>query len=73
MSSGRANAVRRASWVYKHDAEQYAFDNWLPCVHHILHAAPFENTNIPPGKKYEPWTVQGLIEEAKRNDAKAKI
>lgn len=51
-------------WLIDHDPEQYVYDNWQACVNHIVSGDPFENTNIPPGYTYEPWTMDGLTEMA---------
>jgi len=44
-----------------HDSEDYAYENFGRCVNHILNNAEFQNTNIPPGYEYEPWTAQELL------------
>ncbi|ORY63491.1 uncharacterized protein BCR38DRAFT_344406 [Pseudomassariella vexata] len=58
-------------WIVRHDAEKYAFENFEQCAEHVKNGAPFENTNTPPGKKYEPWTVKGLQEEVDQNSRRA--
>lgn len=55
-------------WITEHDAEKYAYDNFAGCAAHITSGAPFRNTNTPPGKTYEPWTVQSLQKEADENN-----
>ncbi|KAK0443903.1 uncharacterized protein EV420DRAFT_1013878 [Desarmillaria tabescens] len=49
------------TWLSKHDAEKYAYDNYDACAKHVLEGAPFTNTNTPPGYTYEPWTVEELL------------
>lgn len=56
------------SWITEHDAEKYAYVNFDACAAHITSGAPFRNTNTPPGKVYEPWTVQGLQRVADENN-----
>lgn len=51
-------------WINLHDPEDYVHQNWDKCVDHIEHGASFENTNIPPGYKYEPWTIDELLTAA---------
>jgi hypothetical protein len=49
-------------WIWAHDAEQYAYDNYDAALSHLLTGTPFRNTNIPPGYDYIPWTIQELFE-----------
>lgn len=56
------------AWITEHDAEKYAYDNFAACAAHILSGTPFRNTNTPPGKVYEPWTVEGLQKKADENN-----
>ena len=51
-------------WVIQHDPEQYVYDSWSKCVNHIVSGAPFQNTNIPPGYTYKPWTIDELLNAA---------
>ena len=44
-------------WVWGHDAERYATDNYAAALEHLRDGTEFENTNIPPGHKYQPWTL----------------
>jgi hypothetical protein len=53
------------SWITKHHPEAYVYARWEECVNHLLNGAPFENTNIPPGYTYAPWTIDELLEAAK--------
>ena len=48
-------------WVNDHDPEKYVYDNWDKCVNHLLGGTRFENTNIPPGYTYQPWTIDELL------------
>ncbi|KAF7593736.1 hypothetical protein BBP40_010911 [Aspergillus hancockii] len=57
-----------ANWVMHHDPEQYVYGNYGKCVNHIIAGAPFENTNIPPGYKYKPWTVKELMDASDRRE-----
>lgn len=59
------------SWMTEHDAEKYAYDNFAACAAHVTSGAAFQNTNTPPGKVYEPWTVRGLQLEADRNNRRS--
>jgi hypothetical protein len=61
--------LNRGEWVFGHDAEQYVYDNFQKCADHILRGTPFTNTNTPEGMVYEPWTIQGLVDDAERKRA----
>lgn len=45
-------------WVWDHDPERYATDNYEAVVKSLREGQPFSNTNLPPGHKYEPWTLE---------------
>ena len=53
-------------WLSSHDPEQYVYDNWQACSDHLLTGSAFQNTNLPPGYVYEPWTMEGMM-AASRN------
>lgn len=55
-------------WLIQHDPEQYTHDNYHKAAEHLLTGAPFENTNIPPGYKYKPWTVRELLTASERGE-----
>lgn len=50
---------RHHEWARGHDPVDYAERNYEAAERHVLDGAPFENTNTPPGEKYEPWTIAG--------------
>lgn len=54
-------AASVGKWISNHEPEQYVYDNWQTCLNHLVSGASFQNTNIPPGYTYEPWTMEGLI------------
>ena len=45
-------------WVWNHNPEVYARDNHEACLAHLLEGKPFQNTNVPPGHVYQPWTLE---------------
>ncbi|KAK6382281.1 hypothetical protein LTS17_004168 [Exophiala oligosperma] len=55
-------------WTSEHNPEQYVYDKWQAAVNHIVSGAPFQNTNLPPGYEYEPWTMDSLNLLAGMND-----
>ena len=57
------------AWVWNHNPEAYARDNYAACLAHLKEGAPFSNTNLPPGHVYEPWNLES---ETKRMKAGIK-
>jgi hypothetical protein len=58
-------AMTVGKWITSHDAEAYVYSKWSECVDHITGGcASFENTNIPPGYSYSPWTIDELLQLA---------
>jgi hypothetical protein len=51
-----------ASWVWNHDPEKYAIENYDKAVAFLLENFPFNNTNIPRGHVYKPWTLDELLD-----------
>ncbi|CAG9981058.1 unnamed protein product [Clonostachys byssicola] len=49
-------------WMWKHDPEQYVYDNYDKCADSITSGNPFDNTNYPPGHSCKPWTVEELTQ-----------
>jgi 2-polyprenyl-6-methoxyphenol hydroxylase-like FAD-dependent oxidoreductase len=52
-------------WVWAHDPETYAFENYGKAFNHLANGAPFVNTNIPKGYSYKPWTLDDMMELVK--------
>ena len=48
-------------WINIHDPEAYVHNNYGKCLNHVVSGTPFQNTNIPPGYRYEPWTIDELL------------
>lgn len=46
-----------------HDPEAYAYANYGNIVAHLFQGTPFKATNVPPGYEYQPWTIQGLLDD----------
>jgi hypothetical protein len=59
--------AKYGKWIWSHDAEQYAAENFGALRKHLEEQREdeWENTNLPPGFKYAPWTI-GELEEANR-------
>jgi 2-polyprenyl-6-methoxyphenol hydroxylase-like FAD-dependent oxidoreductase len=52
--------IRFAKWVFRHDPEAYVYEKYGPAFAHIVTGADFTNTNIPPGHKFVPWTIDEI-------------
>lgn len=44
-------------WVWGHDAEVYATENYYACSRAIQEGLEFQNTNLPPGHLYHDWNM----------------
>lgn len=53
-------------WIWNHDAEGYACENYEKALNHLVNGAPFENTNVPLGYVYSSWTIEELEVQQKR-------
>ncbi|KAI5923147.1 monooxygenase [Camillea tinctor] len=51
------NVVSQGKWLWSHNSELYATENFQKARAHIEHGASFENTNMPPGHKFSDWTL----------------
>lgn len=49
---------RIGRWIWNHDPEAYVRDNYVACLAHLVDGKPFQNTNLPPGHVYRPWTLE---------------
>ena len=48
-------------WLWAHDPEQYAYENYGLAAQHLITGAPFKNTNVPPGYVYKAWNIDELL------------
>lgn len=53
--------AKYGSWIWAHDAEKYAYDNYGNAAHFILDGKPFKNTNTPPRHVVRPWKIDELL------------
>lgn len=51
-------------WVWDHNPELYAAENYAKCLQHLRDGSEFRSTNIPPGHVYRPWSMES--ENARR-------
>ncbi|OKL62091.1 hypothetical protein UA08_02977 [Talaromyces atroroseus] len=49
------------SWIWKHDPEQYAIENYEKALANLTSGVEFVNTNIPPGHVCRPWTIDEVL------------
>ncbi|ROV99182.1 hypothetical protein VPNG_08236 [Cytospora leucostoma] len=47
-------------WIWGHDPERYAYENYSKAFRSLVDGTPFENTNIPRGYHYKPWTLKDI-------------
>lgn len=56
-SAGKNGPMWLGKWIWTHQPERYATDNFAAARTHLETGAPFEHTNIPKGFKWEPWSM----------------
>ncbi|EXJ61960.1 hypothetical protein A1O7_02392 [Cladophialophora yegresii CBS 114405] len=58
--------VRFPEWLFHHDPEEYVYEKYgLAFAHVVLGRDKFVNTNLPPGHKFRPWTIEEVREDAR--------
>ncbi|KAJ5808969.1 hypothetical protein N7474_010238 [Penicillium riverlandense] len=50
-----------AAWIWRHNPERYAIENYEAARTHLEDGKPFQNSNIPPGHVYQPWTIDEML------------
>ena len=53
------------SWIWAHDALQYAEDRYKAAVDAVKGGTELQNTNLPPGHVYQDWTIESEMEHEK--------
>lgn len=64
----RRAAPRLPKWVWSHDPEAYAYENYHKAVENIKKGVKMEEEqgyepNYPPGYKYESWSIERIMED----------
>lgn len=64
-------------WVWNHDPELYAEENYEKARASIKNGVRFDEDeslppNYPPGYKFEPWSIEQIIED-KRNGRETNL
>ncbi|OTB08689.1 hypothetical protein M426DRAFT_159593 [Hypoxylon sp. CI-4A] len=50
--------LRMGKWLWTHNPEKYATENFAKARDHLEKGTPFENTNLPLGHKWSDWTME---------------
>ena len=56
-------------WIYSHDPEVYAYENYDKAVESMKLGIPLEDDddnippNYPPGYKYSPWNIEKIMDD----------
>ena len=55
-------------WVWSHDPEGYAYENFEKAATSIKNDVPFAEEdsyppNYPPGYKFEPWSIEQIMDD----------
>ncbi|ORY68554.1 uncharacterized protein BCR38DRAFT_386193 [Pseudomassariella vexata] len=58
------------SWVWGHDPEVYAYQNYHRAVKSMKMGVPFDEDdsippNYPPGYRYEPWSIEQIMDDVR--------
>lgn len=65
----RRAAPKLPRWVWSHDPEAYAVDNFEKVVDGVRKEVPLSEEidgvqpNYPPGYRYEPWNIEDIMED----------
>ncbi|KAF7536812.1 hypothetical protein G7054_g4230 [Neopestalotiopsis clavispora] len=60
--------TEQGRWMWRHDPEKYARDNYRAALAHLQTGADFVNTNIPRGHVHEDWTVDELMAKIEKGE-----
>ncbi|KAK3068171.1 hypothetical protein LTR53_014467 [Teratosphaeriaceae sp. CCFEE 6253] len=66
----RKSSPKLPKWIWQHDAEGYAHENYGKVVESMKKGIPLEEDtsippNYPPGYKYEPWNIDQIMADVK--------
>ena len=53
--------ARVPKWIFTHDPEQYAIDNYAKAAACVVNGRKFHNTNLPPGHVPTLWTMEEVL------------
>jgi hypothetical protein len=55
-----------AKWIWSHNPEHYAAENFVLAREHLKSGAPFEHTNISKGFKWGAWSMKEKMEKERQ-------
>ncbi|ETI19889.1 hypothetical protein G647_08904 [Cladophialophora carrionii CBS 160.54] len=61
--------VRFPKWLFHHDPEEYVYEKYGQAFAHVVLGREknrFQNTNLPPGHLFKPWTIEEVREDARK-------
>ncbi|CAJ2503414.1 Uu.00g108080.m01.CDS01 [Anthostomella pinea] len=67
----RKSSPRLPKWIWEHDAEVYAYENYKMCVGAMRKGVGLEDTkeikpNYPKGYKFAPWSIDDIMQQVKK-------
>ncbi|RAK95030.1 FAD-dependent oxidoreductase [Aspergillus ibericus CBS 121593] len=57
-----------AEWIWNHNPEEYAEENYNKVLDHLQLGTPFQDTNIPRGHIYRDWTIDEILCQQERGE-----
>ncbi|KAI1414819.1 FAD/NAD(P)-binding domain-containing protein [Hypoxylon sp. FL1857] len=57
--------LQQGKWLWGHNPEKYATENFAKARAHLEKGSPFENNNLPPGHKWSDWTMEDEFSKQK--------
>jgi hypothetical protein len=57
--------LRQGKWIWTHNSEAYAAENFDKARAHLESGTPFQSTNLPVGHQYHDWTLKAEVEKEK--------
>ncbi|PYI08494.1 FAD/NAD(P)-binding domain-containing protein [Aspergillus sclerotiicarbonarius CBS 121057] len=57
-----------AEWIWGHNPEEYAEENYYKVLDHLQRGTPFRDMNIPRGHVYRDWTISEISSQQERGE-----
>lgn len=64
--ASKTSPMGLGKWIWTHNPEAYAKERFAEARRCLETGEPLEHTNLPPGFKWEPWSMQDEIEKEKQ-------
>ncbi|KAI1452347.1 FAD/NAD(P)-binding domain-containing protein, partial [Annulohypoxylon moriforme] len=58
VNNPKSQPLLQGKWLWTHNPEKYATENFTKAQAHLQDGSPFENTNLPLGHKWSDWTME---------------